>query len=246
MTYQAHSCQRRLSFLHTYNFSKSPPLIWLSHDIRKAYLFSSSRLLLSGIQLTSDNDSMYYNHLILTIYEPLLDMKTDQEPSPRQIVADAQKYLQTLVRLYYLRHGFDAMNLFIVIPLMLAGQKCIEAIDEQTPLPELEVLRSTLILVAKGLYSQRRNHYLAEALYRVIRGRMRPAEVGLLRGTMDMNDIEGDEKRDMVQAVRSHWPVSVVRKKEDLDAHILTNLVESYAHLNVTPKEGLTVALDPW
>ena len=189
---------------------------------------------------------MYYNHLILTIYEPLLDMKTNEEPSPRQIVADAKKYLQTLVRLYYLRHGFDAMNLFIVIPLMLAGSDCIDAINERTPLPKLEALRSTLILVAKGLYNQRRNHYLAEALYRVIRGRMRPAEVALMRGIMNIDEVEADGKRDMVQAVRSHWPVSVVRKKEDLNSHILKTLVESYAHLKVeeAPKRGLKAAQD--
>ncbi|KAI5465269.1 hypothetical protein BGZ63DRAFT_436822 [Mariannaea sp. PMI_226] len=127
---------------------------------------------------------MYYSHLILTIFEPLLDQKTDREPSPHQIVADAKKHLQTLVRLYYLRHGFEAMDLFIVIPLMLAGSDCIDAIGAKTPAKKLETLRSTLLLVAKGLYNQRRNHYLAEALYRVIRGRMRPLEVALLREAM--------------------------------------------------------------
>lgn len=181
---------------------------------------------------------MYYHHLILTIYEPLLDVKTEREPTPTQIVADAMKHLQTLVRLYYLRHGFEAMDLFIVIPLMLAGYECIDAIDEQTSGPRLEVLRSTLILIAKGLYHQRRNHYLAEALFRVIRGRMRAEELALLKNTMRLDEDEEDERREMAQAVRSHWPVSVVRKKEDMDSHILRNLVETYAHLNV--EEGST------
>jgi hypothetical protein len=125
------------------------------------------------------------------------------------------------------------MDLFIVVPLMVTGSDCIEAINDQTPAPQLEILRSTLILVAQGLYSQRRNHYLGEALFRVIRGRMRPREVALLKDTMNLDDSEWEDKREMVQAVRSHWPVNVVKKKEDLDSHILTNLVESYAHLNV-------------
>lgn len=66
---------------------------------------------------------MYYYNLNLASYEPLLDRKPnqDQEQSPRQIVNDASKFLQTLVRLYYLRHGFDAMDLFIVIPLVMAN-----------------------------------------------------------------------------------------------------------------------------
>ncbi|TFB01937.1 Nitrogen assimilation transcription factor nirA [Trichoderma ghanense] len=175
----------------------------------------------------------YYHYLIITIFEPLLDTKTYREPSPKDIVAESNRHLQTLIRLYYLRHGYDAMDLFLVVPLMLAASECLEAIDEGTTGRDLEVLRSTLILVAKGLYNQRRNHYLAEALFRVIRGRMRPSEVALLKDTMCLDEGEWDERRDMVQAVRSQWPVSVVKKKEDLGSHILTNLVESYGHLNV-------------
>lgn len=181
---------------------------------------------------------MYYHNLILTIYEPLLDLQAtqNQQDSLRQIVNDSSKCLQTLVRLYYLRHGFDAMDLFIVIPLVLAGFKCIDAISDQTPQPELEDLRSTLVLVAKGLYSQRRNHYLAEALYRVVRGRMRPQEVTLLRDTVDLDD-DDDEKtagrQAMVQTVRSHWPVSIVRRDEDVEEYVLKNLVDNYAHLNI-------------
>lgn len=172
------------------------------------------------------------------MYEPLLDTETNQVPSPKQIVDEAKKHLQTLVRLYYLRHGFEAMDLFIVIPLMLAGYDCVDAINDQTPAAQLEILRSTLILVATGLYSQRKNHYLAEALFRVIRGRMRPRELALLKDTMRIDDREWDEKREMAQAVRSHWPVSVVKKKEDLDSHLLKNLVENYAHLNVDNQGG--------
>ncbi|KAL6699759.1 hypothetical protein J3F84DRAFT_361663 [Trichoderma pleuroticola] len=176
---------------------------------------------------------IHYHYLIITIFEPLMDAHTDQGPPPQQLVAEAKKRLQTLIRLYYLRHGYDAMDLFIVIPLMLAGSDCVEAINDQTPVAELELLRSTLILVAKGLYSQRRNHYLAEALFRVIRGRMRPSELSLLKNSMKIDEGEWDEKSSMVQEVRSSWPVSVVKKKEDLESHILNNLVENYGNLNV-------------
>lgn len=181
------------------------------------------------------DDSMYYHNLILAIYEPLLDLKTNQnqEESLRRIVSDASKCLQTLVRLYYLRHGYDAMDLFIVIPLVLAGFKCIDAINDQTPESKLKDLRSTLVLIAKGLYSQRHNHYLAEALYRVVRGRMRPQEVALLHETTDIDDDKTLGREAMVQTVRSHWPVSIVGKDEDVDSYLLTNLVDNYAHLNV-------------
>lgn len=183
---------------------------------------------------------MYYHYLIISIFEPLVDTATDQDPSPRQLVAEAKKHLQTLVRLYYLRHGFEAMDLFIVVPLMQTGFECLKAIDEELSESKIEILRSTLILVAKGLNSQRRNHHLGEALFRVIRGRMRPQEAALLRGIINIEP-ELEEKQDSMQVVRSSWPVSVVKKKEDVDANVLNNLVESYAHLNI---EGETEGYD--
>ena len=67
---------------------------------------------------------------------------------------------------------------------------------------------------------------------------MRPAGVVLFRsiGSIDANRV--DEKVNMVQAVRSHWPVSVVRKKEDLDEQVSTNLVNKYLHLKVENGPG--------
>lgn len=174
----------------------------------------------------------------MTIFEPLLDTRTDQQPSPQQIVADAKRFIQTLIRLYYLRHGFEAMDLFIVIPLILAGYDCLDAIGDETPAEELETLRSTLLLVAKGLYNQRHNHYLAEALYRVIRGRMRAREAALLREAMSLPEDEPSGRAEMVQAVRSHWPVSVVRRAEDMDGRMLGKLVESYAGMQLEGAEG--------
>ncbi|KAK8070395.1 hypothetical protein PG997_010598 [Apiospora hydei] len=179
---------------------------------------------------------MYYHNLILSIYEPLLEVKTTQNPTPQAIVAEASRYMQTLIRLYYLRHGFESMDLFIVIPLVDAGFHCIDDINNKAQKlspARLEVLRSTLILIAKGLHSQRSNHYLAEALFRVVRGRMRLQEAALLKTSLHFDEGEEERKAGMVQTVRSHWPVSVVKKKEDLDHHILGNLVEEYAHLNV-------------
>lgn len=183
--------------------------------------------------LITHENSIYYHHLLLAIYEPLLETTTNQEPFPQQIVTDAIKHLQTLVRIYYLRHGFDAMDLFIVIPLVLTGFKCIDAIEQERPRSELESLRSTLILITQGLHSQRRNHHLAHALFRVVQGRMRPQEAALLRDTVKLDEDKPDGKGTLMQNVRSEWPVSVIRKKKDLDSHILSNLVENYAQLNV-------------
>jgi hypothetical protein len=181
---------------------------------------------------------MYYQHLILTIFRPLADIQTTHTPQPHQILETTNLYLQTLIRLYYLRHGYEAMDLFIVIPLMLSATDCIDAINAQPPTSNLESLRSTLILTAMGLHTQRRNHYLAEALFRVVRGRMRPAELALFKGVINMDEDETERNARMVQEVRSDWPVSVVKKKDEKNAYVLKHLVDNYAHLNVDDEAG--------
>ena len=67
---------------------------------------------------------------------------------------------------------------------------------------------------------------------------MRPAEVSLLKGTMTLADEETDEKRGLVQAVRSQWSAGIVKKKEDLERNVLKAMVESYAHLNIGDEDG--------
>lgn len=117
------------------------------------------------------------------------------------------------------------MDLFIVIPLMLYAMKCLDRIDCRPAPDELETLRSTLILATVGLYKQRKNHYLADALYRVVRGRMRPEEATLLTTCADLED--DTLAQALRQQVRSAWPVSVVKSHEDVDAHRLANMVKN-------------------
>jgi hypothetical protein len=179
-------------------------------------------------------NSMYYQHLMIAIFEPVLGQNPQERAHLQPIIATAKKHLQTLFRLYYLRHGYGSMDLFVSITLMIAASECVGAISDETPPNELEDLRSTLLLATKGLYEQSHNHYVAEALYKVIRGRMRPQEVALMRNSIDLVEDESPVKKEMLQAVRSRWPVGVVKRKEDLDEHILGNLVENYARLNVS------------
>jgi hypothetical protein len=180
--------------------------------------------------------SIYYYHFILTMYEPLLEQHPEKRLDIKQIIDNANRYLQTLTRLYYLRHGFDAMDLFIVAPLMVTGYDTLDAIDQTKSPLELEDLRSTLMFVAHGLYKQRRNQYLANALFQVILHRMNAPEVSLFKSLMsrdDLEQLETETQKAMVQEVRSHWPVSVVKRKEDMDSHILGNLVEGYFSMDL-------------
>ncbi|KAF5231123.1 hypothetical protein FAUST_9429 [Fusarium austroamericanum] len=176
---------------------------------------------------------IYYHHLLLTIYEPLLDVANTRESLPHLMVVNAKKNMLTLVRLYFLRHGFEAMDLFIVIPLVMIGFESANLINDETPADEIESLRATLILVAQGLYHQRRNHYLAQVLFRVIRGKMRKQEVGLLESSMALRLGDVDRDSELAVAVRSQWPVTTVKKQDEIESRVLSNIVEGLGDMSV-------------
>lgn len=139
----------------------------------------------------------------------------------------AGRCLETLVRLWYLRHGFTATTSFLCQPLALIGFRCLEAIKRQDRADELEAIRSTLFLVAKGLREQSQSHYLAETLFRVIKGQMRPEEASLLGTIADIIDVADEGRNVQMRKVRSQWPVSIVVMPENLESSMLTRLVEN-------------------
>jgi len=122
------------------------------------------------------------------------------------------------------------VDLFVSHALAFISYICIRFINSPEPrtLPELEALRSTLILAVKGLYDQGHNHHLAKALFHVIRGEMRPQEASLLTGSVVEIREKSDDKPQL-QAIHSRWPVSIVNIADDVESHVLTNLVERYA-----------------
>ncbi|KAL3601600.1 hypothetical protein FPOAC2_05869 [Fusarium poae] len=177
---------------------------------------------------------MYYHHLLLTIFEPLLNAATaTSEASPHHVVSSAKKNLHTLVRLYFLRHGFEAMDLFIAIPLMMIGYESLNLINDNTPADEIESIRATVILVAQGLYYQRRHYYLAQVLFRVIRGRMRQQDIGLLERSMALKLGDVDRDLELAVAVRSQWPVTNVKKQKEIKPHVLSNIINGFGDMNI-------------
>ncbi|KAM6520116.1 hypothetical protein FALCPG4_013667 [Fusarium falciforme] len=117
----------------------------------------------------------------MTLYERFVSQPVSRSPSPQKIMSLATKHLLTLIRIYYLRHGFNETVLFICQPLALVAFMCLDAIDNQTPNFDLEATHSTLFLAAKRLRVQARSQYVAESLFQVVKGRMRSEELNLMR-----------------------------------------------------------------
>jgi len=183
--------------------------------------------------LADVNDSIHYHSLVTSLFEPFASVEAQDAPLVIERLSGARKYLETLIRIYYLRHGFDETDVFICAPMTLIGFMCIKSISLGIPDAELEATRATLFLVARGLRSQGRSYYLAETLAQVVRGAMCPEEAALMRRLDSPEDNELEGKQTQMQAVHSVWPVSIASKSEDLEANRLTKLVEWFASSNL-------------
>lgn len=155
--------------------------------------------------------------------------------------------LETVARLYYMRHGFVACDSSLAWFLSLLASISLRALagdgGDGARLAAgrgwPEVLRSTLVLAMKGLHDQGRHMHVCRVLFRLLADRMEPAEADILgrfvvlSGEGGGGDGGGEDERkggeaDLVLHTRSRFPVPVVKMGDDLNAAILENLVQKY------------------
>lgn len=113
---------------------------------------------------------------------------------------------ETLLRLYYLRHGFESYDFALTqyLPL-LAFSPFLDAGLSLSRLDQ-ESLRSTILLAAKGLWDQGRNILICKAIYYVLRDSLKDSE---LRRELAYFGDDALEEMSILREVRSTWPVGV-------------------------------------
>lgn len=159
---------------------------------------------------------MQYNLILVGILKPVRNQDWSSCGDDAQLVTPRQAYetavvrYETVMRLYYLRHGFDAPNSFLVNFMGHLGQMAIDKIEAASPsstMTELNHYKSTILLVAKGLYEQGSSHYVAMVVFRLQLKLMRQEEVEMLRRLVRIEmqeelDVDGRLKHP----VQSDWP----------------------------------------
>ncbi len=151
---------------------------------------------------------MYYHQMLMDLVTPILDYT--KEPGsllafePRGIYGAAVTHFETCMRLYYLRHGFEAPDSFLMHFLGLLNHINMNAIETSMGSSYLEPRRSTLLLLTKGIHEQSRIHYTARFILRMQLRLMRPEDLELLRQFVE---IEADHLifGPMEQAVHTNW-----------------------------------------
>ena len=153
---------------------------------------------------------MHYCHVIIDLLAPALGQNWTDGGSPikslDQSHSEAILNLETLIRLYYLRHGFESCDAFLIHALGVFGYISIRRVERQEDSRSLEAYRSTVILIMKGIRELGRSYYVAKAILRFHASFMRPEDMELLKRYVDV-EAEHIVHGPLEQTVYSDFPV---------------------------------------
>ncbi|ORY56144.1 uncharacterized protein BCR38DRAFT_120679 [Pseudomassariella vexata] len=157
---------------------------------------------------------MHYHVLLISLFEQFQHVEVpDRTDSPASIVAEAKACFETLIRLYYLRHGFESYDVTLLQFLPMLASSSLHGVTEANVSSDVkEAIRSTILLCAKGLREQGKNYYICEAIFRLFRNSLSQQDAQLL-----MREVSGIEQEDsrmvtMISEIRSQWPIGVFSK----------------------------------
>jgi hypothetical protein len=181
---------------------------------------------------------MEYHGNLIALFQPHVTTKAEavgsnmvpMEQTPQSIISGANSSLETLLRLYYIRHSFEESDLFLTYFLTFIGNMALEGVsnEEGLCLATTEALRATLVMCVDGLRSQGRGSQLPNIMYHTFINRMRQKDIGLLTNYPNATE-DGKDEPLMTEYIEAQWPVPIVRARGGFDRVKLDSLIREYS-----------------
>lgn len=132
----------------------------------------------------------FHNYIINLLEDPMVTKLDNPQfigvfsqsvgQKPRELLSSSKRSFETVIRLYYLRHGFEALDYFMVQYLSMLAFMARRAIHANMQKTTLQSLQSTIILATMGLRDQSASFYTGRMVFKAVRKRMRPEEIELI------------------------------------------------------------------
>ncbi|KAG7417733.1 hypothetical protein Forpe1208_v005147 [Fusarium oxysporum f. sp. rapae] len=186
--------------------------------------------------------ALHYFNVVINLLEPFATVETqglDPESVARDtanhVVADAKMRFETVLRQYYLRHGFETYDPLILQFHILLGFMTLGTISsgkERSP-EATKALQSTLVLALKGLRDQANASYLAVTTLRLLKDTLKQGDPRLLQGLADVEQEKESVKALIGSHVKSQFPINAVSMTEDPEQKRIKTLVTAYKELGL-------------
>lgn len=167
--------------------------------------------------------------------------------SAGELSGRAVMHLETVIRLYYLRHSFSHCDSFLIYFLSILARATLETMGTYTHKPVLDpqqirILRSTVLLCMKGMNEQGQNNYIAEVVYRLIKSTLSPQDLDALQANVNLVELTEDDLF-VAKQCRSHWPMPGVKvydnPRDQAVDKTLDRLVKKYNNMTLEEHSGM-------
>ena len=183
---------------------------------------------------------MEYHALVFALSHGQLGPDLPSAPAPdgaESIVPEATSVaiarLETVARLYYMRHSFEHCDSFLTFFLSTLGLARLAGLEASAKNSEqLRSMRSTVILCIKGLYDQGQHVHIAAAVYRLLRGRLSACDLEAVESHVQWEPADEEEPL-IAQHVQSQWPLTIIGLDQDPEASTLDNLARQYDRMSL-------------
>ncbi|KKO98434.1 hypothetical protein THAR02_09461 [Trichoderma harzianum] len=227
-----------ISYSQKENNTESPSRIWsIFSRLEKWYLglpaALSPRNIVFPWQLKVHMELYLAIILFSTKQAGISEASTLIKETAQKTAAHAAARLETVGRLYYIRHSFEYCDPFLTIHLSFIAGGAMDSL-KMTPADDVETiksLRSTIILSLKGLYDQGQHIHLTSVIYRLLRDRLAPRDLAILQNYVVWDPLTTEEPL-LVEYAQSHYPLTMGNKDEDPTSVRLENLVKEYEQLS--------------
>ncbi|KAF4994626.1 hypothetical protein FGRMN_5671 [Fusarium graminum] len=178
-----------------------------------------------------------YHQLVITFMQYVTDSNHIDDPRlleafarkrPISLLNEAKSMLETVMRLYYLRHNFEIYDPWVAFGLIAVGNGVIAdlASDSGSEPKNVAGYRSTLILAAQGLSFQGLNYHISRLLSIQLLKAMEPQDLQLVQTHVKPVYLQEDEETMVAEHSNSMWPVpGIAIMNEDPEKKRLMNLV---------------------
>ncbi|KAI2615137.1 hypothetical protein GGR54DRAFT_642636 [Hypoxylon sp. NC1633] len=169
---------------------------------------------------------IYYHIILISLFEPFMQIGyIHTEANPSTIVNHSKACFETLLRIYYQRHGFESVDITLVQLLHLLGFSALRDMSLAKKGSEAhETLRSTILLCGKGMWEQGQNYYASEVVFRLFKQSLDPDDAQLLREVTEMEETDG-RLDHMIREVRSLWPIGLFSMAEETADRTLNHFI---------------------
>lgn len=143
-----------------------------------------------------------------------------------ELIHRAYIRIESLLRLYYVRHSFDTYDSYMLYYVMFLAQHTVEVLQQGCPPEHVDAYRSTLILCARGLHEQGKHTHLMGILFRVLRDLMHQRDRDLL--LTFIKEEPGEDSVMIEHYAQCQLVVPIVNIHEDPKTSYISNIVKEY------------------